>query len=68
MFKVVEDKVVWVKGMGFGGFMFWEVSGDCIDEKSLICVSFLVLGKFDICENLLSYLNSQYVNIVVGLL
>lgn len=65
--KVVQDKVDWAKDAGLGGSMFWEASGDRTDEQSLIYASFSALGSLDTRQNLLSYPNSQYVNIAAGM-
>ncbi|EPE02674.1 n42 [Ophiostoma piceae UAMH 11346] len=64
---IVKAKVAYVKSRGLGGGMFWEASADRTDDKSLIGTSFAALGSLDTTQNLLSYPNSQYANIVAGM-
>jgi len=63
----VVDKVAYLKGLGLGGSMFWEAAADKNGTESLIGTSFTNLGSLDTTENLLSYPNSQYANIVAGM-
>lgn len=63
---MVQTKVAYLKGKGLGGSMFWEASGDRNDTGSLLTTSYNALGSLDSTQNLLSYPNSQYDNIVAG--
>ncbi|KAJ9142477.1 Endochitinase [Pleurostoma richardsiae] len=67
---MIQAKVAYVMSKGLGGSMFWEASGDRNDSQSLIVTSFNSLGgasALDSTQNLLSYPNSQYANIVAGM-
>jgi chitinase len=64
---VVRNKVSYIKNMGLAGSMFWEASGDRTDGNSLISTTWNVLGGMDSGPNLLSYPNSQYVNLAAGM-
>lgn len=64
---MVQTKVAYVKSKGLGGGMFWEASADKTGADSLIGTSFNALGGLDTTQNLLSYPNSQYANIVAGI-
>lgn len=63
---MVQTKVDYLKGKGLGGSMFWEASADRNDTGSLLTTSYNALGSLSSAQNLLSYPNSQYVNIVAG--
>ncbi|KAH8913070.1 chitinase chi18-5 [Coniochaeta sp. PMI_546] len=64
---MVTRKVSYLKSKGMGGSMFWEASADRTDSKSLISTSYNSLGSLDSSNNLLSYPNSQYANMVAGM-
>lgn len=67
---MVATKVKYLLGKGLAGSMFWEASGDRNDSQSLITTSFNSLGgsgALDTTQNLLSYPNSTYANIVAGM-
>lgn len=67
---MVQQKVAYLQQKGLGGSMFWEASGDRNDTSSLLLASFNALGgagALDPRQNLLSYPNSQYANIVAGM-
>lgn len=67
---MVAAKVDYLMGKGLAGSMFWEASADRTDSQSLILTSFDSLGgsgALDSTENLLSYPNSSYANIVAGM-
>ncbi|ORY63896.1 glycoside hydrolase superfamily [Pseudomassariella vexata] len=64
---MITKKVAYLKGKGMGGSMFWEASGDKTGAASLIGTSFSSLGGLATSQNLLSYPNSQYANIVAGM-
>ncbi|POS80119.1 glycosyl hydrolase family 18 [Diaporthe helianthi] len=63
---MVSTKVDYLKSKGLGGSMFWEASGDRNDSGSLLTTSYNALGSLSSSQNLLSYPNSQYLNIVAG--
>lgn len=63
---MVSTKVDYLKSKGLGGSMFWEASGDRNDTGSLLTTSYNALGSLSSAQNLLSYPNSQYDNIVAG--
>ncbi|KAJ0119759.1 glycoside hydrolase family 18 protein [Diaporthe amygdali] len=63
---MVSTKVSYLKSKGLGGSMFWEASADKNDSSSLITTSLNALGSLNSDQNLLSYPNSQYANIVAG--
>ncbi|KAL1867067.1 Chitinase 4 [Diaporthe australafricana] len=63
---MVATKVSYLKSKGLGGSMFWEASADKNDSSSLLATSYNALGSLDSSQNLLSYPNSQYANIVAG--
>ncbi|KAH8775434.1 family 18 glycosyl hydrolase [Diaporthe sp. PMI_573] len=63
---MVSTKVNYLKSKGLGGSMFWEASGDRNDSGSLLTTSYNALGSLSSAQNLLSYPNSQYQNIVAG--
>lgn len=66
---MVATKVEYLLGKGLAGSMFWEASADRTDSQSLISTSFGSLGgagALDSSQNLLSYPNSTYANIVAG--
>lgn len=63
---MVSTKVAYLKSKGLGGSMFWEASGDRNDSSSLLTTSYNALGSLSSAQNLLSYPNSQYENIVAG--
>lgn len=65
--EVIKAKVSWLKTLGLAGSMFWEASGDRTDERSLIRTSYTTLGSINASLNLLSYPNSQYMNIAAGM-
>ncbi|KAH8882991.1 glycoside hydrolase [Thozetella sp. PMI_491] len=65
--EIVQLKVDYVKSHGLGGSMFWEASADGTGAQSLISTSYNSLGSIDSTQNLLSYPNSQYANIVAGM-
>lgn len=64
---MVSSKVSYLQSKGLGGSMFWEASGDRTDDQSLILTSYNSLGSLDSSDNLLSYPDSQYANIVAGM-
>lgn len=64
---MVSKKVAYLKGKGLGGSMFWEISADRTDAKSLVGTSASSLGSLDSTQNLLSYPNSVFDNIKNGL-
>lgn len=64
---MVSRKVSYLQSKGMGGSMFWEVSADRTDDQSLVSTSYNSLGSLDSSENLLSYPDSQYANIVAGM-
>ncbi|ROV89440.1 hypothetical protein VMCG_10216 [Cytospora schulzeri] len=67
--NMVATKVEYLLGKGLAGSMFWEASADRNDSQSLILTSFDSLGgsgALDSTQNLLSYPNSTYANIVAG--
>ncbi|KAF5235193.1 hypothetical protein FAUST_7246 [Fusarium austroamericanum] len=63
----VEKKVDYVLKHGLGGSMFWEASGDKKGNESLIGTSFNCLGTLDESENWLSFPDSRYANIALGM-
>ncbi|KAG8165266.1 hypothetical protein KVR01_005541 [Diaporthe batatas] len=63
---MVSTKVAYLMSKGLGGSMFWEASGDRNDTGSLLTTSYNALGSLSSSQNLLSYPNSQYLNIVAG--
>lgn len=63
---MVSTKVDYLKSKGLGGSMFWEASADRNDTGSLLTTSYNALGSLSSAQNLLSYPNSQYDNIVAG--
>lgn len=63
---MVSTKVDYLKSKGLGGSMFWEASADRNDSGSLLTTSYNALGSLSTAQNLLSYPNSQYLNIVAG--
>lgn len=66
----VQDKATFIKTKGLGGAMFWEASADRTDNASLIETSHDCLVKnngIDSQENLLSYSDSRYANLAVGM-
>lgn len=68
--SMVQAKVAYLKKNGLGGSMFWEASADRTDGNSLIGTSFNALGGSSYLastNNLLSYPNSAYANIVAGM-
>ncbi|CAJ2508591.1 Uu.00g136170.m01.CDS01 [Anthostomella pinea] len=67
---MVGRKVSYLQSEGMGGTMFWEASGDRVDNGSLVAASFNAQGGgdlLDVTPNCLSYPNSQYDNIRDGL-
>lgn len=64
---MISEKVDYLKGLGLGGSMFWEASGDRTDGESLIGTSHGALGSIDGTENCLTYPDSQYENIASNL-
>ena len=65
--EMIQRKVEYLKSKGLAGSMFWEASADRTDDGSLIQTSFKSLGSLDGSQNLLSYPDSQYANIVAGM-
>ena len=63
----VQTKVSYIKSKGLGGGMYWEASADRTDDQSLIGTSYNSFGGIDQTQNLLSYPNSQYANLVAGM-
>lgn len=63
----VEKKVDYVLKHGLGGSMFWEASGDKKGNESLIGTSYNCLGTLDESENWLSFPDSRYANIALGM-
>jgi chitinase len=59
----VKQKVAYLKSKGLGGSMFWEVSADRTDSRSLVAASYSSLGNLTTAQNCLSYPNSTYTNI-----
>lgn len=67
---VVQTKLAYIQSNGLGGSMFWETSADKSGSGSLITTSFNGLGGMgglESTQNLLSFPNSQYANIVAGM-
>jgi chitinase len=64
---MVQRKVSYLQSQGMGGSMFWEISADRTDSGSLVGASYTSLGSLASSQNLLSYPQSQYANIVAGL-
>lgn len=63
---MVKRKVTYLQGKGLGGSMFWEASGDRTGDGSLIAAAYEAQGgaaALDGEQNLLSYPDSQYLNI-----
>lgn len=65
--EMIQRKVEYLKSKGLAGSMFWEASADRTDDGSLIQTSYKSLGSLDGSQNLLSYPDSQYANIVAGM-
>ncbi|KAL2214326.1 endochitinase [Sarocladium strictum] len=65
--EMISEKVNYLKGLGLGGSMFWEASGDRTGEDSLIGTSQKALGSIDGTQNCLTYPDSQYENIASNL-
>ena len=69
--QVVRRKVDYIKGLGLGGSMFWEASGDRKGvNNSLIWHSFDALGGIagvDTSDNMLVYPDSIYDNVRNGM-
>lgn len=63
--KSVIQKVEYTKAKALGGSMFWEISADRTDDKSLTLAS-AKLGSLDRSQNWLSYPQSRYDNIRNG--
>lgn len=63
----VIQKVEYIKAKALGGSMFWEISADRTDDKSLTLASANKLRSLDRSQNWLSYLQSRYDNIRNGL-
>ena len=65
-------QIIGRSGKGLGGGMWWEASGDRNDSDSLIGAAFsdfsVANGGIEQVENTLSYPNSQYANMVAGML
>jgi chitinase len=57
----------YIQAHGLGGAMFWEASGDRNDSGSLISTMNQVFGRLETNQNWLSYLGSQYDNMVSGM-
>jgi chitinase len=64
---MVSRKVAYLKRRGLGGSMFWEVSADRRDARSLVSTSYHSLGWLDSSWNWLNYNGSVYDNIRSGL-
>lgn len=65
--EMISEKVNYLKGLGLGGSMFWEASGDRTGQDSLIGTSEAALGSIDGTQNCLTYPDSQYENIADNL-
>ncbi|KJZ69895.1 Chitinase 1 [Hirsutella minnesotensis 3608] len=65
--EMVKNKVTYLKGLGLGGSMFWEASGDRNDGGSLIKASYQALRGIESSQNWLSYPDSRYDNIKQGM-
>ncbi len=63
----VKTKVAYIKSKGLAGGMYWEASADRTDDQSLIGTSYSAFGGLAQTQNLLSYPNSQYANMVAGM-
>lgn len=63
----VIQKVEYTKAKALGGSMFWEISADRTDDKSLTLASANKLGSLERSQNWLSYPQSRYHNIRNGL-
>ena len=61
------NKAVYIESNGLGGAMFWETSGDKTGTGSLIAAVGGSLATLDSSQNLLSYPDSQYANMVAGM-
>ncbi len=64
---MIKTKVQYIKSKGLGGGMFWEASADRNDTESLIAASHVALGATSVSQNLLSYPQSKYANMVKGM-
>ena len=63
----VRLKTQWLQRMGFGGVMFWELSGDSRDEYSLVKAAVTEFaGQTDKTPNHISFPDSVYENVRKG--
>ncbi|KAH6608791.1 glycosylhydrolase family 18-2 [Trichoderma cornu-damae] len=56
-------KAEYLMTRNLGGAVFWEASGDCAGEKSLIRTLARGMGNLDLSSNMLDYPQSRYANI-----
>lgn len=64
--RSVQKKTTYLTQQGLGGAMWWEASADKTGDQSLIGTVAEQMGGLDQGQNLLSYPNSQFANIVAG--
>jgi chitinase len=65
--QVMRLKCDWVKKMGLGGVMFWELSGDKSGEGSLVLEAAKSFSKLDTTPNHLDYPTSRYTDVADGI-